>query len=50
LSGSDQHSRKKQKIMDFTVYRDTDVIWKNQNNKIEKYMHVDVGTVDLRLD
>jgi hypothetical protein len=26
LSGSDQHSRKKQKIMDFTVYRDTDVI------------------------
>jgi hypothetical protein len=44
---SDKHSRKKLKIMDFREFEDTAEASKNQNNEIKKYMHINVGHVDL---
>jgi hypothetical protein len=47
VSDSDQHSRMELKITDFSEFEDAVKVSKNQNNEIEKYMHINMGRVDL---
>jgi hypothetical protein len=47
MNDNDQHSRKKLKIMDFSMFKDAVEVSRNQNDYIKKYVHIDVGHVDL---
>jgi hypothetical protein len=47
VNDNDQNNRKKLKIMDFSVFKDTAEVFKNQNNETEKNMHINVSHIDL---
>jgi hypothetical protein len=47
VSYSDQHSTNKLKILDFSEFEDAVEVSKNENNEIEKCMHINVSHVDL---